>query len=134
MGFSTKILDKNSVGDRTFYPRSDQNKIYGVKLSYLYQQCAIMVALLESAGKLNSMAPQAMAQRAIFAIGRFFSNCKALKPGNKGYPPFKKQTRSVKYNTSGCKLSSDKRCLTFTDGFAAGTLNKLGIKHLKFSR
>jgi len=93
-----------------------------------------MAALFESAGKLNSMAPQAMTQRAIFAIGRFFSFCKALKPGKKGYPPFKKQTRSVEYKTSGWKLSSDKRCLTFTDGFAARTLNNLGIKHLKVSR
>ena len=93
-----------------------------------------MATLFESAGKLNSRARQAMAQLALFAIGRFFSNCKALKPGNKGYPPFKKQTRSVKYNISGWKLSSGKRCLTFTEGFAAGTLNNLGIKHLKFSR
>jgi len=90
-----------------------------------------MAALFESAGKLNSMARQAMA-RAIFAIGRFFSNCKALKPGKKGYPQFKKQTRSVEYKTSGCKLSSDKRCLTFTDGFAAGTFRLLGSRDLHF--
>jgi hypothetical protein len=32
----------------------------------------MMAALFESAGKLNSMARQAMTQRAIFAIGRFF--------------------------------------------------------------
>jgi putative transposase len=128
----TQILDKNSVRDRTFYPRTDQNKIYGVKLSYLYQQCAIMAALFESAGKLNSMARQAMTQRAIFAIGRFFSFCKAKKPGKKGYPPFKKQTRSVEYKTSGWKLSSDKRCLTFTDGFPAGTFRLLGSRDLHF--
>ena len=91
-----------------------------------------MAALFESAGKLNSRARQAMAQRAIFAIGRFFSNCKALKPGNKGYPPFKKQTRSVKYNTSGWKLSSDKRRLTFSDGFAAGTFKLVGSGDLHF--
>jgi putative transposase len=45
--------------------------------------------LFESAGKLNSMARQAMAQRAIFAIGRFFSFCKALKPGKKDIHPSK---------------------------------------------
>jgi putative transposase len=101
-------------------------------LSDLYQQCAIIAALFESAGKLNSMARQAMTQRAIFAIGRFFSNCQAKKPGKKGYPQFKKQTRSVEYNTSAWKLSSDKRCLTFTDGFAAGTVRLLGSRDLHF--
>lgn len=29
--------------------------------------------------------------------------------------PDKKQTRSVEYKTSGWKLSTDKRCLTFTE-------------------
>jgi len=89
-----------------------------------------MAALFASAGKLNSMARQAMTQRAIFAIGRFFSFCQAKKPGKKGYPQFKKQTRSVEYKTSGWKLSSDKRCLTFTDGFAAGTFRLLGSRDL----
>jgi len=91
-----------------------------------------MAALFKSAGKLNSMARPAMAQRAIFASGRFFSFCKALKPAKKGYPPFKKQTRSVEYNTSAWKLSSDKRSLTFTDGFAAGTFRLLGSRDLHF--
>jgi putative transposase len=40
------------------------------------------------------MAHQASAERAIFAIQRFFSFCKAKKPGKKGYPQFKKHTRS----------------------------------------
>ena len=75
---------------------------------------------------------QAMAQRAIFAIQRFFSFCKAKKPGKKGYPPFKKHTRSVEYKTSGWKLSTGKRCLTFTDGFAAGTFKLLGSRDLHF--
>src|ERR671932_874449 len=104
----------------------------GVKLSDLYKQCAVLAALFEWAGKLNSMARQASAERAIFAIQRFFSNCKAKKPGKKGYPQFKKHTRSVEYKTSGWKLSSDKRCLTFTDGFAAGTFRLIGSRDLHF--
>ena len=87
----------------------------GVKLVDLYKQCAIMAKEFEWAGKLNSTARQASTERAIFAIQRFFSNCQAKKPGKKGYPQFKKQTRSVEYKTSGWKLSSDKRCLTFTE-------------------
>ncbi|WP_293144342.1 MULTISPECIES: transposase [unclassified Microcoleus] len=103
-----------------------------VKLSDLYKQCAIMAKEFEWAGKLNSMARQASAERAIFAIQRFFSNCKAKKPGKKGYPQFKKNTHSVEYKTSGWALSVDKRCLTFTDGFAAGTFRLLGSRDLHF--
>ncbi|MFM9268145.1 hypothetical protein L2I57_023415, partial [Tychonema sp. BBK16] len=76
----------------------------GVKLIDLYKQCAIMAKEFEWAGKLNSMARQASAERAIFAIQRFFANCKAKKPGKKGYPQFKKHTRSVEYKTSGWSL------------------------------
>ena len=104
----------------------------GVKLSDLYKQCVIMAKEFEWARKLNSMARQASAERAIFAIQRFFSNCKAKKPGKKGYPQFRKHTRSVEYKTSGWALSTDKRCLTFTDGFAAGTFRLLGSRDLHF--
>ncbi|AFZ16057.1 RNA-guided endonuclease InsQ/TnpB family protein [Allocoleopsis franciscana] len=103
-----------------------------VKLSDLYKQCAVLAKKFEWAGKLNSMARQASAERAIFAIQRFLANCKANKPGKKGYPQFKKFTRSVEYKTSGWKLSSDKRSLTFTDGFAAGTFKLVGSRDLHF--
>jgi putative transposase len=103
-----------------------------VKLSDLYKQCAVLAKEFEWAGKLNSMARQASAERAIFAIQRFFANCKSNKPGKKGYPQFKKFSRSVEYKTSGWKLSSDKRSLTFTDGFAAGTFKLVGSRDLHF--
>lgn len=103
-----------------------------VKLSDLYKQCAVLAKEFEWAGKLNSMARQASAERALIAIQRFFANCKANKPGKKGYPQFKKGTRCVEYKTSGWKLSSDKRSLTFTDGFAAGTLKLVGSYDLHF--
>jgi len=104
----------------------------GVKLSDLYKQCAVMASEFEWAGKLNSMARQASAERAIFAIQRFFANCKAKKPGKKGYPQFKKHTRSVEYKTTGWKLSADKRSLTFIDGFEAGTFKLVGSRDLHF--
>ncbi|MEG5043553.1 transposase [Microcoleus sp. B4-C1] len=104
----------------------------GIKLVDLYKQCAVMAKEFEWAGKLNSMARQASAERAIFAIQRFFANCKAKKPGKKGYPQFKKHTRSVEYKTSGWALSADKRCLTFTDGFAAGKFKLVGSRDLHF--
>jgi len=62
----------------------------GVKLVDLYKQCAIMAKEFEWAGKLNSMARQAMAQRAIFAIQRFF--CQLLSPRSQE----KKDIRSLK--------------------------------------
>jgi len=104
----------------------------GAKLSDLYKQCALMAKEFEWAGKLNSMARQASPERVIFAIQRFFVNCQTKKPGKKGYPQFKKHTRSVEYKTSGWKLSTDKRCLTFTDGFAAGTFKLIGSRDLHF--
>ncbi len=108
----------------------------GVKLSDLYKQCAVLAKEFEWAGKLNSMARQASAERAIFAIQRFFANCKASKPAktctersrSKGYPQFKKFSRSVEYKTSGWKLSCDKRSLAFTDGFAAGNFKLVGCR------
>jgi len=103
-----------------------------VKLSDLYKQCAVLAKEFEWAGKLNSMARQASAERAIFAIQRFYSNCKANKTGKKGFPQFKKCTRSVEYKTSGWKLSSDKKHLIFTDGFAAGTFKLVGSRDLHF--
>jgi len=105
----------------------------GVKLIDLYKQCAIMAKEFEWAGKLNSMARQASAERAIFAIQRFFANCKAKTPGKKGYPKFKKNTRSVEYKTSGWLLSADKRGLTFKDGFAAGKFKLVSSRDLHFS-
>ena len=104
----------------------------GVKLVDLYKQCAIMAKEFEWAGKRNSTARQASAERAIFAIGRFFANCQAKKPGKKGYPQFKKHTRSVEYKQSGWALSTDKRCLTFKDGFAAGKFKLMGSRDLHF--
>ena len=104
----------------------------GVKLVDLYKQCAIMAKEFEWAGKLNSMARQASAERAISAIQRFFANCQAKKPGKKGYPQFKKHTRSVEYKTTGWALSTDKRCLTLKDGFAAGKFKLIGSRDLHF--
>jgi len=104
----------------------------GVKLVDLYKQCAIMAKEFEWAGKRNSTARQASAERAIFAIQRFFANCQAKKTGKKGYPQFKKHTRSVEYKQSGWALSNDKRCLTFKDGFVAGKFKLIGSRDLHF--
>ena len=84
--------------------------------------------------KLNSMARQSMAERAWSAIAKFFENCKKQIPGKKGYPRFKKyQTHaSVEYKTSGWRLSDEKREITFTDGFEAGTFKMWVTRDLHY--
>ncbi|NES76932.1 MULTISPECIES: transposase [unclassified Okeania] len=72
------------------------------------------------AKKLNSQARQASADRAWQSIQRFYKNCRLKLPGKKGYPKFKKFTRSVEYKTTGYKLSSDRKKIEFKDGFKAG--------------
>ncbi len=78
------------------------------------------------AGRLNSMARQAAAERGWSAISRFYENCRTHKPGKKGYPRFQKDNRSVEYKTSGWKLEPDGTRITFTDGHGIGTLRMIG--------
>jgi putative transposase len=92
-----------------------------------------MAKEFEWAGKLNSMARQASAERAIFAIQRFFANCKAKNTRQR------KDTRSSKSTLApwSTKLQAGsflatKDILTFTDGFAAGTFKLVGSRDLHF--
>jgi putative transposase len=86
------------------------------------------------ASQLNSQARQSHAERAWASIERFYRNCAAKIPAKKGFPKFKKyQVRdSVEYKTSGWKLSEDRRNLTFTDKFEAGTFKLWGSRNLHF--
>jgi putative transposase len=107
---------------------------HGVTGFDLNKYTAELAKEFEWAGKLNSMARQASAERAWFAISRFYDNCKKKKPGKKGYPKFKKHSSnlSVEYKTSGWKLSEDRRQITFSDGFEAGTFEMWGTRDLHF--
>ncbi|MBF2063343.1 MAG: transposase [Calothrix sp. C42_A2020_038] len=98
----------------------------------LQKLCAILAKEFDFADKLNSMARQASADRAWSAIKRFYDNCKAKKPGKKGYPRFKKRGHSVEYKTSGWKISPDKKYIVFTDGFSIGKLKLIGTRDLSF--
>lgn len=98
--------------------------------------CAVLAANTEFpwVAKLNSMARQASAERAWSAIARFFDNCKKSKPRKKGFPKFKKEQThgSVEYKTCGWRLSDDRRHITFSDGFKAGTFKLWGSRDLHF--
>jgi putative transposase len=101
-----------------------------------YKHCKVLADNPEFpwAGLLNSQARQAHAERAWASIERFYQNCRAQVKGKKGFPQFKKhQVRaSVEYKVSGWKLSSDRRCLEFTDGFKAGVFKMWGSRDLHF--
>lgn len=96
--------------------------------------CAVLAKEFPWARKLNSMARQASAERAWSAIARFYENCKKNIPGKKGFPKFRKYRThgSVEYKTSGWKLSEDRRTITFTDGFKAGSFKMWGTRNLHF--
>jgi putative transposase len=98
----------------------------------LQKYCAVLAKEFEFTAKLNSQARQAAAERAWFAIRRFYDNCKAKKPGQKGYPKFQKDCRSVEYKKTGWRLSDDRRSIAFTDGFKAGTFKLLGTRDFNF--
>jgi putative transposase len=104
----------------------------GVGQYDLSKLCAVLAKEFEWADQLNSMARQASAESSWSAIKRFYDNCKAKKPGKKGFPRFKKDCRSVEYKTTGWKLSEDRKHLTFTDGFQAGTFLLMGANDLHF--
>jgi putative transposase len=100
----------------------------------LNNYCTVLAKEYPWAKKLNSMARQASAERAWSAISRFYENCKAKKPGKKGFPKFRKEQihSSVEYKTCGWKLSEDRREITFTDGFKAGTFRMWGTRDLHY--
>src|SRR5689334_12664874 len=90
--------------------------------------CSVLAKAFPFAACLNSQARQASADRAWFAISRFYENCKNKKPGKKGYPTFQHNNRSVEYKQTGWKREPDGKHLTFTDGCGIGTLRLVGNK------
>jgi len=112
----------------------------GVNGYDLNKYMAVLAKEFDFADKLNSMARQASAERAWFGVKRFFENCKKKVVGktctersrSKGYPRFKKHTRSVEYKTCGWKLSTDKKSINFSDGFEIGKLKLIGTRDLNY--
>jgi putative transposase len=87
--------------------------------------CRVLAHDFKFANELNSQARQASAERAWSSISRFFDNCKKKVAGKKGYPQFKKFSRSVEYKTTGWKLLNHKT-IQFTDKKGIGTLKLKG--------
>jgi len=122
----------------------------GVTKYDLNKLCAVLAAEFSFADELNANPPyppseeggqtcfafflarQSAAERAWSAIGRFYDNCKKQVLGKKGYPKFKKHSRSVEYKTSGWKLSQTRKTIAFLDKKAIGTLKLKGTYDLNY--
>jgi len=100
----------------------------GISANDLQTYCAVLAQEYFFAASLNSQARQAAADRAWFAIQRFYQNCTIKKPGKKGYPRFQHDNRSVEYKQTGWKLDPDGKRITFTDGCRIGRLRLVDNK------
>jgi putative transposase len=98
----------------------------------LNKYCAVLAAEFPFAKALNSQARQAAAERSWAAINRFFENCKKNIAEKRGFPSFQRDNRSVEYKTSGWKLTTDRKSITFTDGIGIGKLKMKGTRDLHF--
>jgi putative transposase len=94
----------------------------------LQTYCAVLAKEYPFASRLNSQARQTSADRAWFAISRFYENCREHEPGKKGYPSFQHDNRSVEYKQTGWKLDDDGKHIAFTDGCGIGRLRLVGNK------
>ncbi len=104
----------------------------GVGQKKLYRYNTALRAEFPFVKTLNSHACQASVERAYSSIARFYDNCQRQVPGQKGYPQFKKNCRSVEYKTSGWSLSETRKQIVFTDKKAIGKLRLKGRWDLNF--
>ncbi len=103
----------------------------GLGRKELYRYNTELRAMYPFVKALNSHACQASVERCWSAIARFFDNCKKNIPGKKGYPKFKKRSRSVEYKQSGWKLLDPKH-IEFVDRKGIGKLKLVGTWDLAF--
>ena len=106
----------------------DADKDQRVNANDLQVYCSQLAKEVDFASKLNSQARQAAADRAWNAIQRFYDNCKAKRPGKKGYPHFQHDNRSVEDKTTGWKLEPDGKHIVFTDGCGIGRMRMIGTR------
>lgn len=105
----------------------------GVNKYDLNKYCRVIAKEYSFANELNSTARQSSAERAWSAISRFFDNCKKQIRGKKGFPKFKKHSRSVEYKQSGWKLDeTTKKHITFTDKKGIGRVKLVGSRDIYF--
>ncbi len=79
----------------------------GISKNDLQCYCAVLAKEYPFAARLNSQARQASADRAWFAIRRFYENCKNKKPGKKGYPRFQHDNQHIETFPTKTLLAND---------------------------
>jgi putative transposase len=104
----------------------------GVGQKELYRLSKLLRSEFSFVKALNSSACQASIERAYSSIACFYDNCKKSVLGKKGYPKFKKNSRSVEYKTSGWSLSETRKQINVTDKKGIGKLNLKGTWDLNF--
>ncbi len=104
----------------------------GVGKTEMFRYNTLLRKEFKFVDELNSHACQTAVERVLRAINRFYENCKKQIPGKKGYPKFKKHSRSVEYKVSGWKLSDNRKHVTFTDKKGIGNLKLIGSRDLNF--
>ncbi len=110
---------------RAWMDRQPEGKNFEAMSAYT----AVLAKEFAFAGRLGSQARQASAERAWFAVSRFYDNCKKHIPGKKGYPRFQHDCRSIEYKeTAGWSLTPDGKHITFSDGLGIGTLRLVGTR------
>ncbi|NEO51499.1 MAG: transposase [Moorea sp. SIO4A3] len=128
-----KKFQKLAVNEAIRTARFVRNKVLrywmdnrGTGKKELYRYNTQLRDEFEFVKNLNSHACQASVENVERAIKRFYDNCKKKVPGKKGYPRFKKHSRSVEYKQSGWKLSPDKKSIKFTDKKGIGQVKLKG--------
>ncbi|NEP52803.1 MAG: transposase [Moorea sp. SIO3C2] len=128
-----KDSQKVAIGEAIRTAKFVRNKVLrywmdnrGIGKKELYRYNTQLRDEFEFVKDLNSHACQASVENVERAIKRFFDNCKNRVPGKKGYPRFKKHSRSVEYKQSGWKLSPDKKSIKFTDKKGIGQVKLKG--------
>ncbi|HAX74284.1 MAG TPA: transposase [Cyanobacteria bacterium UBA11372] len=106
----------------------------GVGKTEMFRYNTLLRKQFKFVDELNCHACQTAVERVLRAVNRFYSNCQQQIPGKKGYPKFKKDTRSVEYKVSGWKLSENRKHITFTDKKGIGSLKLRGSRDLNFSQ
>ncbi|WP_019509049.1 RNA-guided endonuclease TnpB family protein [Pleurocapsa sp. PCC 7319] len=105
----------------------------GVNKYDLNKYTAVIAKEFDFANKLNSTARQSSAERAWSGIARFLDNCKKKIKGKKGFPKFKKHSRSFEYKRSGWKLDeTTKKHITFTDKNNIGRVKLVGSRDIYY--
>jgi putative transposase len=104
----------------------------GVGKTEMFRYNTLLRKEFEFVDDLNCHACQTAVERVLRAVNRFYDNCKKQISGKKGYPKFKKHSRSVEYKVSGWKLSDNRKYITFTDKKGIGTVKLIGSLDLNF--